>query len=181
MRILSKVVFCLFLTGVFYSCKRSATPTSGSFIGDYDEDLSAVRLSYDKKPSIDAYDSKSSKDKSGNTNKKDLPMHVNTQVDKVLDSMSVHNKNIRYSSGYRIQVYVGNERREVDEAKSYIYQNFPELNTYLTFSQPTYRMKAGDFTSRLDAERYYATIRQRYSMAMIVPEKIDIRKSMQMK
>ncbi|HEY1056324.1 MAG TPA: SPOR domain-containing protein, partial [Emticicia sp.] len=79
------------------------------------------------------------------------------------------------------QVYVGNERREVDEAKSYIYQNFPDLNTYLTFSQPTYRLKAGDFTSRMDAERYYNSIRQRYSMAMIVPERIDIRKSMQTK
>jgi len=95
--------------------------------------------------------------------------------------MAIRNKNIRYSTGYRIQVYVGNDRRGVDEAKVFIYQNFPELNTYLTFSQPTYKLKAGDFTSRLDAERYYSSIKHRYSMAMVVSERIDLKKSMQTK
>lgn len=181
MKILTKIVFCLFLTGIFYSCKRAATPTKGGIMGEYEEDLSAVRLTYDKKPDIDSKDGKVNKENVYNAVKDEIPMNVNKQVDKALDSMSVHNKNIRYSAGYRIQVYVGNERREVDEAKSYIYQNFPDLSTYLTFSQPTYRLKAGDFTSRIDAERYYNTIRQRYSMAMIVSERIDIRKSMQAK
>lgn len=181
MRILTKIVFCLFLTGVFYSCKRAATPTKSTTIGEYEEDLSSVRLTYDKKPDIDANDGKVNKDNIYNAVKDEIPMNVNKQVDNALDSMSVHNKNIRYSAGYRIQVYVGSERREVDEAKSYIYQNFSDLNTYLTFSQPTYRLKVGDFTSRMDAEKYYNSIRQRYSLAMIVPERIDFRKSMQIK
>ena len=181
MKILTKIVFCIFLTGVFYSCKRAATPTKSTMIGDYEEDLSDVRLTYDKKPDIDNKDGKVIRDNVYTALKDEIPMNVNKQVDRALDSMSVHNKNIRYSAGYRIQVYVGNERRELDEAKSYIYQNFPDLNTYVTFSQPTYRLKAGDFTSRMDAERFYNAIRQRYSMAMIVNERIDIRKSMQTK
>jgi len=181
MNIFPKIVFCLFLTGVFYSCKRSSTPTKGALVGDYEEDLSAVRLTYDKKPDIDSREGKVIRDNTYNVVKDEIPLNDNKKVDKALDSMSVHNKNIRYAAGYRIQVYVGNERKEVDDAKSYIYQNFPDLNTYLSFSQPTYRLKAGDFTSRMDAERFYSAIRQRYSMAMIVPERIDIRKSMQMR
>lgn len=181
MNIFPKIVFCLFLTGVFYSCKRSSTPTKGSLVGDYEEDLSAVRLTYEKKPDIDSREGKTVRDNTYNVVKDEIPLNDNKKVDKALDSMSVHNKNIRYAAGYRIQVYVGNERKEVDDAKSYIYQNFPDLNTYLSFSQPTYRLKAGDFTSRMDAERFYSAIRQRYSMAMIVPERIDIRKSMQMR
>lgn len=181
MKIFPKIVFCLFLTGVFYSCKRSSTPTKGSLVGDYEEDLSAVRLTYEKKPDIDSREGKTVRDNTYNVVKDEIPLNDNKKVDKALDSMSVHNKNIRYAAGYRIQVYVGNERKEVDDAKSYIYQNFPDLNTYLSFSQPTYRLKAGDFTSRMDAERFYNAIRQRYSMAMIVPERIDIRKSMQMR
>ncbi|MBA4851813.1 SPOR domain-containing protein [Emticicia sp. BO119] len=181
MKIFPKIVFCLLLTGVFYSCKRAATPTKSTSIGEYEEDLSPVRLTYDKKPDIDTNDGKVKRDNVYNAVKDEIPMNDNKEVDKALDSMSIHNKNIRYSAGYRIQVYVGNERKEVDEARSYIYQNFPDLNVYLTFSQPTYRLKAGDFTSRMDAERYYNSIRQRYSMAMIVPERIDIRKSMQIR
>lgn len=182
MKIFSKVIFCVFLASAFFACKRSIVPVKNTtdIIGDYDEELSEVRVHYDSKPTTVLEETKVIKEKPA-TNVTKIPKQVNSQVDVALDSIAVHNKTVRYSSGYRIQVFVSNDRKEVDEAKSYIYQNFPELSTYLTFSQPTYKLKTGDFTSRLDAERYYSTIRQRYSMAMIISEKIDIRKSMQMK
>lgn len=184
MKIFSKVVLCACLSIAVGACSRSATPTKNTngSIDNYEEDLSDVRVKYETKPvvSIPNKPKSTTKEKSGGVIAQ-LPQQVNSQVDIALDSIAVRNKNVRYSSGYRIQVYVGNDRREVDEAKVFIYQNFPELNTYLSFSQPTYKLKAGDFTSRLDAERYYSFIKQRYSMAMMVPERIDIKKSMQTK
>lgn len=183
MKIFSKVVLCVCLSIAVGACSRSATPTknNNTGIGNYEEDLSDVRVKYDSKPTVSAPAEKMpAKEKTGGLIVQ-IPQQVNSQVDIALDSIAVRNKNVRYSSGYRIQVYVGNDRREVDEAKVFIYQNFPELNTYLTFSQPTYKLKAGDFTSRLDAERYYSFIKQRYSMAMMVSERIDIKKSMQTK
>lgn len=181
MNFFSKVILFVFLTFTFLDCKRPGIQTQNTtnVIGDYDEDLSTVRVRYDNRPATEITETKNTKEKSSSAIK--LPKQVNNEVDTALDSIAVRNKTVRYSSGYRIQVFVGNDRKEVDEAKSYIYQNFPELSTYLTFSQPTYKLKTGDFTSRLDAERYYSYIRQRYSMAMIISEKIDIRKSMQMK
>lgn len=185
MKIFSKAIYCILLATTFLACsRRSSTPTKNTtnVMGDYDEDLSAVRVRYDNKPSATVSDTKVVvKEKPASTTVTKMPKQVNSQVDMALDSIAVRNKTVRYSSGYRIQVFVGNDRKEVDEAKAYIYQNFPELSTYLTFSQPTYKLKAGDFTSRLDAERYYSFIKQRYSAAMLVNERIDIRKSMQMK
>lgn len=182
MKIFSKVVLCICLLIIAAACKRSVIPSKNTnvSIGDYEEDLSDVRVKYDPKPVVTLSEPKVVKEKSNGAITQ-LPQQVNNQVDIALDSIAVRNKNVRYSSGYRIQVYVGNDRREVDEAKVFIYQNFSELNTYLTFSQPTYKLKAGDFTSRLDAERYFSSIKQRYSMAMIVSERIDIKKSMQTK
>lgn len=183
MKICSKVVLCVCLSIAIGACSRSATPTKNTNvgIGNYEEDLSDVRVTYEPKPVATTPAEKVPiKEKTGGVIIQ-IPQQVNSQVDIALDSIAVRNKNVRYSSGYRIQVYVGNDRREVDEAKVFIYQNFPELNTYLTFSQPTYKLKAGDFTSKLDAERYYSTIKQRYSMAMMVSERIDIKKSMQTK
>jgi hypothetical protein len=182
MKIFSKVVLGVFLTIFIGACKRSVLPyqNTNTNIGEYEEDLSAVRVKYQPKPTVSPTETKVIKEKS-NGIIASLPQQVNSQVDIALDSIAVRNKTVRYSSGYRIQVYVGNDRREVDEAKVFIYQNFPELNTYLTFSQPTYKLKAGDFTSRLDAERYFSFVKQRYSMAMLIPERIDIKKSMQTK
>nr|WP_299420369.1 SPOR domain-containing protein [uncultured Emticicia sp.] len=183
MKIFSKVVLCICISIIVDACSRSATPNknNNTGIGNYEEDLSDVRVKYDPKPTSSVASEKVATKEKPSGIAVQLPQQVNSQVDIALDSMAIRNKNIRYSTGYRIQVYVGNDRRGVDEAKVFIYQNFPELNTYLTFSQPTYKLKAGDFTSRLDAERYYSSIKHRYSMAMVVSERIDLKKSMQTK
>ncbi len=68
----------------------------------------------------------------------------------------------------------------MEEAKIFLFQNYPELNTYLSYSQPSYKLKVGDFTSKLEAEKYYQHIKERYSLAMIINDKIEI-KSLQSK
>ena len=105
-------------------------------------------------------------------------MHVNRRLDAVLDTIADQNRSIRYAPGYRVQVYVGNQRQEVESVKLMIYQNFPELSAYLSYSQPTYKLKVGDFMRRLDAERYYASIRQLIASAQLRPDKVDVRRSL---
>ena len=95
--------------------------------------------------------------------------------------MAEQNKAIRYISGFRIQLYVGNLRQEADAAKSYIYQLFPELNPSVTYSQPTYRVKAGDFMYRADADHYLSQIRDQYPAAVILPERVEIKKGLQIR
>ncbi|WP_229311204.1 SPOR domain-containing protein [Larkinella soli] len=109
------------------------------------------------------------------------PLHINRRLDAVLDTIALRNRSIRYAQGYRIQIYVGNERAEVDQAKRLTYQNFPELNPYITYRQPTYRLKVGDFMRRMDAERYLAQLRQQFSSAILLPDRVDIRKSLAIK
>ena len=96
----------------------------------------------------------------------------------VLDTMSKQNKSIRYISGYRIQIYVGNVRQEADAAKSYVYQSFPDLTPYVSYSQPTYRVKVGDFMYRSDAEQYLDQIKEQYSSAVILADRVEIKKSL---
>ncbi|MVM29776.1 SPOR domain-containing protein [Spirosoma sp. HMF4905] len=108
-------------------------------------------------------------------------LHINRRLDLVLDTIATHNRLIRYAPGYRIQVYVGNQRQEADAAKLLISQNFPELSPYLSYNQPTYRLKVGDFMRRLDAERYYTSIRRLMASAQLQPDKVDIRRSLLIK
>lgn len=108
-------------------------------------------------------------------------LHVNRRLDSVLDTIATQNRSIRYAPGYRVQVYVGNQRQEVESVKLLIYQNFPELSAYLSYSQPTYKLKVGDFMRRLDAERYYSSIRQLIASAQLQPDKVDVRRSVLVK
>ncbi|OIN57771.1 SPOR domain-containing protein [Arsenicibacter rosenii] len=104
--------------------------------------------------------------------------HVNRRLEEVMDASAAKNKSIRYAPGYRIQVYTGNERQSAEAAKLLVYQNFPELNPYLSYKQPTYKLKVGDFMRKMDAERYYSQIKSLFPTAVLQPDKIDIRYSM---
>jgi hypothetical protein len=78
-------------------------------------------------------------------------------------------------------VYVGTQRQEVEAMKALIAQNFPELNPYLSYNQPTYKLKVGDFMRRIDAERYYTSIKQQVRSAQLQGGKVDVRRALLIK
>lgn len=108
----------------------------------------------------------------------DAPMHVNKRLDAILDTIAMHNKSIKFTNGFRIQIYVGNDRKAADDAKIYTYQKYPEIFPYLSFQQPIYKVKIGDFLNRMDAERYFSDIRDLFPSAMILPDRVEIKKGM---
>jgi hypothetical protein len=177
--LLIKKIFLLaipLIIPVLSGCSKKTTLTASS--ADYREDLSSVRPRFDYvEPAIEKRTESKPAD---NTYKPtgDKPLYVNKRLQTVLDTMAQQNKAIRYVSGYRIQLYVGNVRQEADNAKSYIYQSFPDLNPYVSYSQPTYRVKAGDFMYRSDAEQYLEQIRGQYSSAVILADRVEIKRSM---
>lgn len=164
---------------VLSGCAKKSVVSSSS--ADYKEDLSVVRPRFEyvepaaaKKPET-VTPSKSTPTAPVNVDK---PLYVNKRLETVLDTLAKHNKSIRYINGFRIQMYVGNVRQEADAAKSYVYQAFPELNPYVSYNQPTYRVKVGDFMYRSDAEQFLELIREQYSSAVILPDRVDIKRSL---
>jgi len=157
--------------------KKNLSSSSGS---EYHEDLSVVRPHFEyiepvfEKKNEPVTAPVNSNSKTGS----DKALYVNKRLEMVLDTMAKQNKAIRYISGYRIQIYVGNVRQEADAAKSYIYQSFPDLTPYVSYSQPTYRVKVGDFMYRSDAEQYLDQIREQYSSAVILADRVEIKKSL---
>jgi hypothetical protein len=56
--------------------------------------------------------------------------------------------------GFRLLVINTNKRDEAIGAKAKLYQFFPELKSYLLYQSPYYKVKAGNFKERKDAESY---------------------------
>jgi hypothetical protein len=188
-------LFALFFTSMLASCASRTLPTSGNY-NNYNEDLSAARPSYNTvglapASTIPRPVPATTTPTPANTEKPTRitqpagqttePLHINKRLDLVLETMANNNRSIRYAPGYRIQVYVGNERQQAEATKLLIYQNFPELNPYLVYKQPTYRLKVGDFMRRMDAERYYSQIRQWIASAVLQPDKVEIRRGLVVK
>jgi hypothetical protein len=104
-----------------------------------------------------------------------IPVGINQRVNFMLDSIFESNSKIRYMKGYKIQVYSGNDKDEAEKVKKRLYQL--SLNPDLSYKQPTYRIKLGDFTDRLDAKRFLVKlIIREYPKAIIIDDNVLIKK-----
>ena len=75
--------------------------------------------------------------------------------------------------GYRVQVFYGSNRREVFSEQAKFNGLYPSQNTYITYKQPNYYLRVGDFRSRLDAQKFMNELRSEFPTLFIFREKIN--------
>ena len=84
---------------------------------------------------------------------------IDLLIKKQIEINEITTRNSRRSAqGYRIQVISTNNRTKAMEAKTKIYQRFPELKAYLMYQSPFFKLKVGNFTEREEAESYLQDI-----------------------
>jgi hypothetical protein len=147
----------------------------------YEEDLSLYRPRFKSSNESATQSSNSQPVQASKSIFSDSPLHVNKKLDAILDTIATRNKSVKFTNGFRIQIYVGNDRKAADDAKIYTYQKYPEIYPYLSYQQPIYKVKIGDFLNRMDAERYHADIKELYPSALILPDRVEIRKGILVK
>ena len=147
----------------------------------YEEDLSIYRPKFKSANESNTQSSDSQTIQPSKPANSDAPLHVNKKLDAILDTIAMRNKSVKFTNGFRIQIYVGNDRKAADDAKIYTYQKYPEIFPYLSYQQPIYKVKIGDFLNRMDAERYYSDIKDLYPSAMILPDRVEIKKGIMVK
>ncbi|MDX5418831.1 MAG: sporulation protein [Hymenobacteraceae bacterium] len=103
--------------------------------------------------------------------------HANDKVAVLMDSVASVNKNIKYAQGYRILAYNGSERQTVMDLRKAIIGRIPEQKDYLTYQQPNFRLKIGDYFSRIEAQQVLNQISDLIPNAQIVQEQINIPKN----
>ena len=74
--------------------------------------------------------------------------------------------------GYRIQIYFGPDRNEALELKSDFEKIYKDVTAHLSYQQPNFKIRVGDFTTRLEAQKFYRDIHLLYSSAFLVKDEI---------
>lgn len=75
------------------------------------------------------------------------------------------NKSKSNVSGWRVQLLSTSDRIKVEEAKQKFMQDFPGVSVDWTHSKPYYRLRAGAFTSKLEAMRLLHRLKKDYPSA----------------
>lgn len=74
----------------------------------------------------------------------------------------------RIVPGYRILVMNTQDRNEAVQAKSVVYQQFPDITPYLVYQAPYFKVKVGNFLTSEEAENKLAAIRQFFPKGVFV-------------
>ena len=75
--------------------------------------------------------------------------------------------------GFRVQIYNGNDPNKANQAKLDFMKNFPGIRSYLTYHNPQFRVKVGDFRTRSEAMQLFNKVSPQFSPCMIVPDIIN--------
>lgn len=81
-------------------------------------------------------------------------------------------------NGYRIQIaaYSGvNSKSQAEYAKNSFNNLFPYTRAYLIYNEPYFKVRVGNYFTRLQAYKDLETIKLTYPSAYIVPDKISYR------
>lgn len=99
------------------------------------------------------------------------------QDKRIVDLVNLHianNEKNKTIPGFRIQIASDTKRDLVLEKKSEFVQQFPNMKIYLTYQQPNFKLRAGNFRSRLEAQKFQQEILTLFNSAFIVKDEIEI-------
>jgi len=102
-----------------------------------------------------------------------VDIKTTSDIDRVITEKKAYNKSLKTMDGYKIQLFYGNEKNAY-EAKEEFRSLFPDIPVKIIFSSPDWKVQAGNYRSRLDADRALIDIKNDFTVAIVLKTDIDI-------
>lgn len=77
------------------------------------------------------------------------------------------------SNGFRVQFFSGSNRADAYNAQARFNRKYPELRTYMVYLEPNFKVRAGDFRTRMEANKLLEELRPMFTGLFIIAEKIN--------
>jgi hypothetical protein len=165
--VLKKYSFLLFCFVLLLSCgKKTTVPTQ-----EVTDDISTFRPKYEAPKENVVVETIPDKKQTNVTFDDDSDL-----LDPKLEKIRENNKIINTIQGFRIQVYSGTDQVAAETKLKAIADLLPNFKPEIKYFQPNFRVKVGEFYDRLEAQMVFAKVKQYFPEAIIVPEKINIKK-----
>jgi hypothetical protein len=76
-------------------------------------------------------------------------------------------------NGFRVQIFTGENRKDAYNAQAKLLEQFPNIRTYIIYNEPNFKVRAGDFRTRLEAEKLEEDLKKLFEGMFIISEKIN--------
>lgn len=75
-------------------------------------------------------------------------------------------------NGYRVQIFFG-KRDQAREKKLEFLKKYPEVGAYISYLAPNFRLRVGDFRTKIECEDFKREISEDFPASYIVKDKIE--------
>lgn len=97
-----------------------------------------------------------------------------SRFDQLVAKQKEQNLSNQSMPGYRIQIYFGGNRQKASEAKLNFNSKFADIPAYITYQQPNFKVRVGDFRNRYDAQKMMKDLEGMYPTLFIVPDEVKL-------
>lgn len=104
-----------------------------------------------------------------------LKIEQDNRIENLISKQRVIYKMDSSFSGYRVHVFmeIGNEAlQHAEEVQKQFQKDFPDIPIYLTYSEPYFRLRAGNFRNRVEAEQCLRRIKPKFKEAFVTADMI---------
>ena len=98
-----------------------------------------------------------------------------SSVQAMIDNRVIHADTTNIS-GYRIQLFFGNDRAEAQKTQAKFNQLFPEWSdeSYIVYYDPNWRVRVGNFYRKIDAQPMMKTLQAEFGNVFLIRDKITL-------
>lgn len=77
------------------------------------------------------------------------------------------------TQGYRLQILAITDHKEATMEMENFQLKYPEIPIYIKYNSPNFKLRVGDFSSKVEAHYWFAKLRAEYPNLFLVPDKVN--------
>jgi len=102
-----------------------------------------------------------------------IKVQSNASIKQLVAKKRAYNKNLNEVKGYKIQLFYGSEEGAI-KVREEFNSVFPDIRSELKFNSPDWKVWAGSFKTKLEADRVLAEIKEGFPSAIRIATQIKL-------
>ena len=105
-----------------------------------------------------------------------VDVHKDARIDKIAEFVRSGEESVDgvLIDGYRVLIYFDQDKAKSEQQKARFMQMFDDHKAYVDYLAPNYRVRVGNFRTKLEAEKMKQQILEIFPTAIVVKDKIQL-------
>jgi len=101
-----------------------------------------------------------------------LTLETDTLLPDLVERHKYLNKQIESIDGYRVQIFTASRRYLAQQQRAKFEAMYPEIQSYLSYEDPYYKIRVGDFLKKREADLFNNQIREEFPDSFVLSSKV---------